>query len=221
VDGKAVAGVAFFDYADSSIGPYHEAAVATLVVPKALGLPRRPALDLLLPTGWRRVGMDILSLPVTTRIACTAGREIWGLPKFVTEIPISWTEQNFSAAALDPQRGTPLCTLSGRLGKGTSLPQRGVLLYSRLNQELIVTRVDFSGIAHHVRSSELELQAGEGNHPLPALLRSLGLERARPFLVQVSPAFQARLHLAQPLGVRAAREEAASHTQKRASAPLH
>ncbi len=197
--GKPAVAVAFFAYEETSIGPYHEAAVATFVAPKALGVPARPALDMALPLRWRRVGMYILHLPVTTSIANAAGREIWGLPKFVTDIPIDWQEGHIRAAVLAPGSSAPLCTLEGELGRGRSLPLRAILLYSRLNQELIATRVDYLGLARFVRGPQLRLQVGTDTHRMARDLAALGLNGATPFLVQVLPAFQARLHFGRRL----------------------
>lgn len=194
-DGKPVIAIAMFDYQDTSIGPYHEAAVATLVVPRAFGIPFRPALDLLLPFRWRRVGMYILDLPVTTAIANAAGRELWGLPKFVTEIPIEWQAEEFRGAVLAPGSSSPVITLKGELGRGTVLPQKAILLYSRLHGELIATRVDLYGLARHTRSTSLQLEVGAVQHPMAERLAKLGLGGAKPALVQVAPSFRARLHL--------------------------
>lgn len=198
-DGRAVIAIALFDYRDTSIGPYHEAAVATLVVPRAWGVPARPALDLLLPVRWRRVGMYILDLPVTTAIANAAGRELWGLPKFVTEIPIDWQGEQFRGSVLAPGTDSPLVTLEGELGRGTVLPQRSILLYSRLHGELLATRVDLHGLARHTRNGALRLELGKVSHPMLQRLASLGLDGAKPLWVQVAPSFRARLHLGQRL----------------------
>ena len=88
--GRAFCSLAFVDYADGDLDPYHEFAVAILVCePGSAG--RKPA------------GAFIHQLPVDQSFTCEAGREMWGFPKFIADIEIR------SGA-----RGKGQCTLATR-----------------------------------------------------------------------------------------------------------
>lgn len=199
-DGEPAVVVALFDYRDTSIGPYHEAAVATFVVPPGLPVPPHPVIQLLLPPRWRTVGLYIFDLPVTTQVANAAGRELWGLPKFVTEIPIAWNGDQFDAGVRDPRGGDFLFTLAGELTRGRSLPLRSLLLYSWLQRKLLRTVVDLRGWATAVRNPPLRLRVATRAHPMAERLVHLGLSDTSPLLAQVAPAFRARLNLGQSVG---------------------
>src|ERR1035437_6613872 len=84
--GKALVGMAFYQYRETSIGDYNEVGTAVAVVPNGTQVPRFPLLSMLSPLDKAPVGFCILDLPVTTPAACAAGREIWGYPKFVKSI---------------------------------------------------------------------------------------------------------------------------------------
>jgi hypothetical protein len=195
--GRPVVVVAMFDYRDTTIGPYHEAALATFVVPENVALPQRPLLDLVLPSPWRKVGLYIFDLPVTTAVANAAGRELWGLPKFVTEIPISWRGEQFDGAVCAPGSSEPLFSLVGSVGGGSRVPLRALVLYSWLQGELLRTQVDLRGWARAIRGPAMELRVKARMHPMAERLEKLGLDGARPALVQAAPTFRARLNLGQ------------------------
>jgi hypothetical protein len=195
--GRPVAVVAMFEYRDTTIGPYHEAALATFVVPESVPPPHRPLLDLVLPSPWRKVGLYIFDLPVTTAVANAAGRELWGLPKFVTEIPIYWRGDRFDSAVCAPGSSEPLFSLTGSVGGGNRVPQRTLVLYSWLQGEVLRTRVDLRGWARAIRSPLMELRVKARLHPMAERLDNLGLDGARPAVVQAAPFFRARLNLGQ------------------------
>ncbi|MCX8072251.1 MAG: acetoacetate decarboxylase family protein [Candidatus Binatia bacterium] len=193
--GRPVIVVAFFDYRDTTIGPYHEAAAAAVVVPRGMASPQHPLLDLLLPVRWRRLGLYIFDLPVTTPVANAAGRELWGLPKFVTDIPIAWEGERSEASVCDPVSGEPMVTLVGYAAGGSRLPLRSLFLYSWLGPALVRTEVDLRGMASVLRSPTFHLHLGARLQPMAQCLAILGLDSAMPALVQLAPSFQARLNL--------------------------
>lgn len=195
LNGKPAVVVAFFDYRDTTIGPYHEAAVATIVVPQGVPRPHRPLLDFLLPANWRRSGLYIFDLPVTTDVANAAGRELWGLPKFVTEIPFSWQDDRFDVAVCEPGSNERICSLVGYAPAGGRVPLRSLSLYSWLGSYFLRTEVNLRGVARVVRSPAVHLHVGSRLHPMGQRLARLGLEGAMPALLQLAPSFQARLNL--------------------------
>ena len=82
--GRALHGLAFYDYRETAVGPYHEVGSALEVQPVGQAASM---VDLFRAPAGRRLGFRILDLPVSTPIADVAGRELWGYPKFVAELP--------------------------------------------------------------------------------------------------------------------------------------
>jgi len=122
---RAVVTLSFFKYRDTSIGPYHEVGLAVLAAPTGQPAQLRTLGDLMeQPRQTSGVGFFVLDLPVSTPLACAAGRDIWGFPKFVTQLPIELEGNELAAEVLDPG-GTPLMSLAGQLGYGADAPLPG------------------------------------------------------------------------------------------------
>ncbi len=141
--GKALLGIAAFNYVETSIGPYGEVAV---VVPVVHGRRPLPVLPALMEAGYRGFGNLVLHLPVTGTVPRDAGRGVWGYTKFVADMRFTVGPESL-ACRMDeegehilslrvPRRGIlrrdpkPLITysvLDGRLIR-TVIPQRAVFL---------------------------------------------------------------------------------------------
>ena len=78
VGGRALVGVAFYQYRETTIGPCDEVGVTMAAMQIGMAQPPLPLLSMM--RDHDRVGFHILALPVTTASACAAGREIWGCP---------------------------------------------------------------------------------------------------------------------------------------------
>jgi len=91
--GRALVGIAAFNYIDTSIGPYGELGV---VVPTVHGRkPRVPILPGFLEARYPGFGNVVLHLPVTKTIARDAGRGQWGYTKFVADMHFRSTPEHF------------------------------------------------------------------------------------------------------------------------------
>ncbi|MFZ3219290.1 MAG: acetoacetate decarboxylase family protein [Rhodoferax sp.] len=194
--GKAVVGLAFFEYSDTSIGVYNEVGLALPAVPD--GAPGRRWLGLLEDVESPRhvLGFHVAHLPVTTAAACAAGREIWGYPKFVTPIPFQLSGHDLETGVADPATAqTSICELSGRMGVGVPGPTLSLLLYSRLGAQRLRTTVNVRGNSRLHRPGSVRLQLGASSHPMNASLRDLGLQGAQPLVLSVTENFQSRLNL--------------------------
>jgi hypothetical protein len=192
--GKAVVGLAFYEYRDTSLGPYNEVGLAIAALPchESVALGGWPQLWSRL--GTRRLGFYILNLPVTTEAANVGGREIYGYPKFVTEIPFKLEGGAFSAAVLDPRGREPILTFNGRLGIGVPSTPLSLVLYSVLNGARLRTEVDVRGGTRLRGKGELRLCVGGSDHVMARNLRELGLHDRQPFLVMDTHRFQSRLN---------------------------
>jgi hypothetical protein len=199
VGGRAVAGLAFFEYRETSIGFYREVALAIPVVPAGTAPRAVRLLHLLRPAAHADVGYHVLDLPVTTAIADAAGRELWGLPKFVTGIDLDLREGGLRGAVHDPGGGEPIVTLEGRPGPGVSMPAMDLVFFSERGGELLRAVVDARGRARTSLGRGLAVRVGASAHPMARRLRDLGLDGARPLAVQVGERLQTVLHAGAPV----------------------
>lgn len=193
---KALVSVAWFEYRETSVGVYNEVGVAMAVVPKGMAQPRFPLLSLYGALDQRQIGMYILDLPVTTAAACAAGREVWGYPKFVTQISFQRQGQRFKGVVTDPDRDAPLVTLSGEASRlGLPTPPMSLVLYSRRHDGVLVrAHVNVRGWMSSQLPGTMVLQVGDSQQVMAQHLHGLGLNGARPFIVQRTDAFQSRLN---------------------------
>ena len=110
---RALLALGFYDYRETTIGPYHEVGSALAVVPTGAPSSGLAALELVRAARRRRAGYHILDLPVSTPIADVGGRELWGLPKFLTQLPLRVGTSSVEGQVLDSTGAAPLLTLSG------------------------------------------------------------------------------------------------------------
>jgi hypothetical protein len=192
--GKALVGVAFYEYRETSIGDYNEVGVAIAVVPAGTPAPAIPLLSMLGSLDKRRVGFFIVDLPVTTRAACAAGCELWGYPKFVTPIPFSLKGNVFRGAVVDPDGGGNIVELSGKAGAGIAGPILNLVLYSRHGGSSLRTLVNTRGGGRICLPGTMRLKVSRVGHPMAGRLTALGLEDAAPAIVMRSDRLQLRLN---------------------------
>ncbi|REJ94399.1 MAG: hypothetical protein DWQ35_08350 [Planctomycetota bacterium] len=208
-DGQATTTLTFYDYRDTSIGPYREVSLALLVA-------------LADGTGNESMGFRILDLPVTTAIAEAAGREIWGYPKFQAEIQVESRISGFLGLLQDPS-GETICQLSGQPGERIREAVEGhdVVTYSSglsgdtvrrhvkppgeggpesharssrpPGERLLATQIDVDCCYDVFAPGTLSLELGSSPHPMAARLRELGLHQRKPARWQVSDNFRAQL----------------------------
>lgn len=195
VGGKALVAIAFYEYRSTSIADYKEVGVAIAVIPAGSKQPASPLRSMFKPLDQATVGFCVVDLPVTTVAACSAGREIWGYPKFVTPISFSLKGNAFFGSVTDPSCGVDLLRLSGKAGLGVRGPLLDLVLYSRHHRQLLRTLVNTRGGARVCLPGSLQVKVDEcSSHPMAQRLRALGLHKAKPALVFHSHALQLRLN---------------------------
>ncbi|MFY9478569.1 MAG: acetoacetate decarboxylase family protein [Aquabacterium sp.] len=206
IGGRALVALACYDYQDTSIGPYREIGLAVPVLPPGVRPTLRHWLQTLtdVDSPSRQLGFHVLHLPVDTEAACAAGREIWGLPKFVTPIAYEDTPGQARIVLHDPRHpyraDLAILRLEGRLGAGLPGPSVSPLLYSHHEGQWLRTPVRVRGGGQaHVRPA-LRLRTGGSAHPMAQVIRELGLDGARPWLAMATERFQSRLPAGQPMG---------------------
>ena len=195
LNGKTIAGLAFYEYRNTGVGSYNEVGLAIAALPWEKFSPWFPALELLMPLKMRRMGFHVIDLPVTTKEADAAGREIWGYPKFVTEIPLTFRSDYFSGKVMDPQDPKmPIFSLDGKIGKGLQLPAFQMNTYTVLNDKRIKTFIDVRGSFQYFLNTNFKLQVGTSSHHMAQNLKLLKLDQKCPFLLGVSHNWQSRLN---------------------------
>jgi hypothetical protein len=159
--GRALCSLAFVDYTDGDLDPYHEVAVAILV--REPGSERR-----------RPAGAFIHQLPVDQTFTCEAGRTMWGFPKFVADIDIEAGARGAGRATLSLE-GARVLALT--IGGGIPLPSRGTALDAFSHRDGVLRRTKWSlaGAGSRMRPGGARVELGD--HPIADELRSLGFPR--------------------------------------------
>ncbi len=194
---KVLVGVAFFEYVDCTIGPYNEAAIAVPVAPRsrrdrgrAQGSQRFLLSTLLKKPADRSQGMYILELPVSTPIACAGGREVYGYPKFVADIPVEFGTRRFAGEVIDPDTGELIVRLSGQDGRRVGARNVNLNTYSNRDGDLIHTAIELEGKSRMGRGSGYTLEVGPSKHSMAETLRDFGLDGKNPSFVMRSDHYQ-------------------------------
>lgn len=198
---KALFSIAFYDYRELTDGnPYFEVSPVILVRPKQAGYHAKsklPLLDMALPTDRRNTGFWVVDLPVTDKLACVAGVEGWGYPKFVTEIDFRLSDDGFMGAVKHPQDNTQdIVRLQGQFGNRVPAPWSDLVLYSELDGDLIRATSNTRTIngAKLAGKGDFVLTVGQSTHPMAQRLRQLGVDGAQPLSVTYTDSLQLRLN---------------------------
>ena len=199
IGNKALIGIAFYEYRKTSIGSYNEVGVAIPVIRESDKRPLFSLLDLYANPETRKSGFYVIDLPVSTSAANAAGREIWGFPKFVTEISFELDKHNFSGSVLDPDGKEGIVNLEGRMGMGILSPAMHLKLYSYLDGEELATVVNLKRGSTLRSGGSMKLTVGKSEHLMAERLRALGLDGASPLALVSTDKFQSRLNLGVPV----------------------
>ena len=173
---EATALLGCFEYRDSDLGPYNEV---------GLSLPA-------VAPGDAEPALYVLHLPVTTAETDRIGRMLWGYPKFVAGIDIGGDPRTFSTTLRDPENSL-IATLDGACSALSPSPPADLPTYSRLNGQLLKTRIEALTPFQVGEGSGLCLRVGPSNHPMANTLKALGLDGARAAQVRYADPFQAML----------------------------
>ncbi len=145
--GRTLASLGFVRYIDGDLGPYHEFVVALIV--------RRPG-----GADRKDTGAFIHQLPVNQPFTCAAGRDIWGFPKFVTDIDIDeGVRRDTATLVID---GASAVRLSIAHGVPTRMPDTNLDAYSWADGTLRCTpwRLDGEGSRGRPGGARVELGTG-------------------------------------------------------------
>ncbi|MBI2890827.1 MAG: acetoacetate decarboxylase family protein [Nitrospirae bacterium] len=189
--GKCWVTLAAFGYRDTTIGAYNELAVIIPVLhrPVVRGILANVALS---RTRWGRLGGYMRHLPVTTKIALEAGKEIWGFPKILADIRVDRRGDHLCCEA-NAGRGGSILSLKLRLGRGPKVPAPDMVLYTLKDRSILETAIPTRGHLKIVPARTVTLELGR--HTIGQELRSLDLSQ-RPVIAFWSDNLKTRLPLA-------------------------
>lgn len=179
----------WFDYAESTIGPYREFSLGIVASPEeqrfrlALNVLRRKATNL---------GSFVLALPVDSEVARVGGIKHYGLPKTLATLQFRWSTSRLVSSLFE--NDVPVFSMEIPLHFGVPVDVREMVVFSVRAGRLLTTRVvsRWPAKVDVVGRPKLKL-GGDGTHPLVRLARKLGLERARPLAVVHGPLEYAEL----------------------------
>jgi hypothetical protein len=197
---KSLVALALFEYKDTTVGIYNEVGLAIGVKEKEkkVSFPTLQLFKLLFKLNPQNIpiGFYILHLPVTTKEANVAGREIWGYPKFITEIALKFDLENshFAGSVKDPDNKKSIFELEGRLKKGIPIPAFDLITYTYYEKQLIRTIIDVSGNFNFSFTSTFRLRNVESNHPMAETIKALGIENQDSYAAMYSTNWQSRLN---------------------------
>lgn len=198
-NGKSLISLALFEYKDTTVGVYNEVGIGIAVREKSK-LVRFPLLEfskLLFKVNPEKIpfGFYVVHLPVTTKKANAAGREIWGYPKFVTDIPLTFDfkHSEFYGSVLDPKKQL-IFELKGELKSLFTIPAMDLITYTYYEEQLIRTHIDVIGKFNFSFNKSFILTNIQSHHPMAQTIRDLGLENQNSFLILFSNNWQSRLN---------------------------
>ncbi len=165
---RAMAGIAAFNYIDTSIGPYGEIG---MIVPVVYGPKPPPVLwPAVMESRYPGFGALVLHLPVTKTIARDAGRGEWGYTKFIADMHFSITPEYMECCMMEGNRHILTMHVSRR---GIALRDRKPLVtYSVLNGNLIKTVIPQTG-AYRQSITPQDTHVDFGDHPVADTFRGL------------------------------------------------
>lgn len=181
----ALLAISWFQYRDTSIGPYGELGVSLLVTPARGGLLGRRA----------HIGFFVLHLPVTTEIARSGGVELFGYPKTLNEIPLRVLPEAVEGSLR--QDGREVLCMRIPLRRGIDLPMIDLATYSVLDQCVMRTVIPTCCRARLFAARGTELVLRDQAHPICRTLSRL-LPEPWPRWVLHSDPFRSLLPLPVP-----------------------
>lgn len=197
---KALFGLALYDYRSLSDGePYFEVGSTIMVYPSNQPEPKHPLLEITLPPERRNTGFWVVDLPVTSKLACDAGKELWGYPKFITPIEFKVNTTSVMGKVKHPDNlNQAILTLQGKSGRSIPAPWADLVLYSELDGNLIRATADTRTLQGAKIASKgdimLSVDDSVNNHPMSQRLIELGLNNAQPLSVTYTQSLQLRLN---------------------------
>jgi len=182
--GKAIATLGLFEYRRSTLEPYNEGFLMIAVSPQPKMSLLAQRLQLFMTAEKRKLGFYTLDLPITEELPLIAGREIWGVPKFLADISLNFSNDRFRGEVLVKSTGEKILSLESSFNKGMPFKFLDSMVYSNHQDSILKIISNFNCLARIFRDKEARLIVGSIDHPMAHNLRDLDLDGATPFLLQ-------------------------------------
>jgi hypothetical protein len=191
--GRALITFSCYEYRNVlGMDPYNEIAISIpVMVNPRLNIPVLPVVL----NGFKKFGYHIISMPVTSYENKIRGLKLWGLPKVVQKIDISFDGQSSICRAYESS-GDPYFSLSVDINKGKKKHfDVKSYLYTRLEKQLLQSEINFKGDFTIVKNMDLLLNKNKQPHktylkisdsPSGQMLKKLEIE-PYPFQFRYTP----------------------------------
>ncbi len=199
-NGKALVSFGFFNYRDTSFGAYYEAILFIAVYPSLLKRPMSMALEFLRKPDRRTMGFFHLDLPLTADLPRAAGRELWGLTKFLADISFASSGNRFEGTVFAPDTGETIITMTSPFGRGLSMPGTNVIFYSNHQDKILKTVIVGTYPSKVTSGKKIDINIGPSSHRMADNLRDIGLNESRPIMLQTTSSLRFRQNASTPVG---------------------
>lgn len=199
---KVLTSLTWFNYQEVSLTAYDEVVLSVSVYPHAMAKPSWPTLRLMFAKGenrWQNMGVYVVEMVVTIPEARSGGREIWGYPKFLTQIPSEVSGNRFKFSVLDPDSQEPIVAVDAESGVGFSGRPFDMVTFSNHDDKILRTVVQTNGKVRHSRCKRAQVKVAPTKHRMAENLRALGLDKAKPFSVMASDYLRTKLNAGKPV----------------------
>lgn len=171
--GKVAVILGIFEYRDSTLGRYYEVSLGAQVRRKG---SRPSSLRVIRdPESVEDAGIYIFNLPLTEKEPCMAGQQIWGYPKYVTDIQTSFGKNRVDAELVDE------FSLTQTSNFGPTVKGVPFVTYTMHNRQLVRTVMEANYRAKIGWGNRVQLKLlGQG--PTANTIKMLGLDQMRCFL---------------------------------------
>ena len=200
-NGKCLVSMIFYSYCDVSIGAYDEVTIVIFVHPEMLDKPSMHLPSLFRKNGeaWDNIGCYVLEMPVTIPEARAAGRELWGFPKFETEIPFKLDGNDFEFSVKDPETDDWIVEVKGSQTPIATTTGFSPVSYSNFRGNLWPTIIDTDVKYKNCKVKNLTVKVGKSTHGMAKNIKTLGLDSTQPFMIQSTDNFRSRLNPGKPV----------------------
>jgi len=182
--GKALASLGLFEYRESTLGPYKEGFLMIAVSPQPKMSFLNKRFQFFVNAKHRKLGFYTLDLPISEELPLVAGREIWGVPKFLADISLAFSNDRFTGEVLLDSNGEKILSLESSFNKGMPFRFLDSMVYSNHQDSILKIISNFNCPVRIFRDKEARLRVGLIDHPMAHNLRDLGLDGENPFLLQ-------------------------------------
>ena len=179
--GKAILQLLFVDYRKNDLGDYNEAAIIFPVLTPGENKPF-PFLGTLRHMAAGNIGNFVYRMPVDQEFTTHAGRYIWGFPKWVSQIDITFADKLATGSFVD--EGELVYSLSAKAGGTASVKEQRAASLAIRDGKAWKTYGTNTGTGVTFALGGTAPDIGD-SHPLALELRALGLPKKPIFTVSI------------------------------------